>query len=343
MDDDVSEVTLRFIVPLEIDWVVDAEALDQSFDIVVAGSFGRVFLPRLGGRSEGRSVAPDGFELSDGLEATSAWYGVTSESDRGAQVCLSQVGLEFNVTSSSPIDPAELDGSRLAGFDDLKTAVAEWIERFQQWTQLILGQPLDRTRPSPKLLNPRASQIYSWGEVLGHVSKIDANPGPISIVVDTKDPGPTSEFAIDLTSFPQIVELSNEPDLRPPLALELVAAARLSAQRSDWRPAITDLGTAAESLLRKRLKTDPEKPRTLGALISDARHAGIDLPAEIESALLRPRNAAVHRGTVPEPASVLLSLDMIAGELGSLDTRFSRPANANVAHRPQRLDLSFVV
>ena len=166
---------------------------------------------------------------------------------------------------------------------------------------------------------------------------INSSPGPMSLNITTGT-SPLTEWTIDETSLPTLVDSANDADLRSPLAMEMFASARQAGQRKLWRLAIAELGTAAEALLRQRLSVADAKVPTLGALLARAEASNLTLPADTRRCVLRPRNAAVHQGIDPDPTLVVRAFEIVEELLRDQYPQWTRPSTAVDVWRVQRLD-----
>jgi hypothetical protein len=120
----------------------------------------------------------------------------------------------------------------------------------------------------------------------------------------------------------------------------------------DHRSAVIDAGTVAEAILVIQLKRLLDQqgcsttvidmitgPATLGTLVERAKKLALPLPADTTSALVQPRNRAVHGGVAP-PEELARKAFAVTGELiersravGDLDcTRWSDLCRLSLGH-----------
>lgn len=100
-----------------------------------------------------------------------------------------------------------------------------------------------------------------------------------------------------------------------PFPAALLAAAQRSAAEGDYRRAVFDAASAAETTLREALETamDQEglssdfyrwamKGKTFGPLVDVCQEIGLPLPADTMGRLIRIRNRVAHPSDIPDDA-----------------------------------------
>jgi hypothetical protein len=150
---------------------------------------------------------------------------------------------------------------------------------------------------------------------------------------------PLSERLIDASTMARLVNLANKPAETPPAVVSFLGAARLAAQRGKYRQAVADLGTGLEALLTNMLSLSASHRFTLAPLIKRAAAEGISLPEDINSALVQPRNRAVHQGVEPDRLLMMRAITIVDNLVRTYYPEFSCPEDLELGHRPHREDL----
>jgi hypothetical protein len=123
---------------------------------------------------------------------------------------------------------------------------------------------------------------------------------------------------------------------------ELLAAAKMAGRGGDARRALIDAGTAAESALTVILSLRPDHQQPLGGLVTEAERRGVTLPSDIRSALVQPRNHAIHRGRW-SGAAVNRALEISEELLARADARFVQSTRLESVNRPQRDNIQLIL
>lgn len=134
------------------------------------------------------------------------------------------------------------------------------------------------------------------------------------------------EYALSLAQWQFAVDnaSSGEP---APFPLALIAAAQRSAAEGDYRRAVFDAASAAETALREALEraVGPEgissdfykwamKGKTFGPLVDVCRRLGLPLPDETTKRLIQVRNRVAHPHDIPDDAEMIDAV-AVAGEI----------------------------
>lgn len=333
-------VLLRVVVPLDVPWVVKGSVLGRKIPIR-AGSFDAYLCLPAVSDMDGRIIglAPTGFEAASHL--TEGWASITRRDESSIQVQTNSAAFEIAIRTRLPHTTSGVGSLSIQPPEAVVGPIHDWLERFNRWMHLLLGQMVDSSHPAPQLLNPPRTKQFVWASVNGTQTRINPSPGSVTIV-QADEHTVLSEREIDERSLSELVRRASEPDFEVPLYLEMYASARRAALRSQRRLAIAELGTAAESALLQLLGLLPSKKRTLGRLIKEASAQGINLPADFGAVVQDPRDKAVHEGTEPDNATVLQAFEYVLQLISQLDPNLTSWDASAPAHRPQRLDLTFI-
>lgn len=201
----------------------------------------------------------------------------------------------------------------------------------------MTAQSLDPVYPDLKMLN-RLSQEFYYVATLGNdVSHAATARPPISITIHT---GAASERTVDAEV--QIRAATKAGIEEVPMVLELLASARMAARRGDCRRALIDAGTAVEGALTQLLELPSDHRKTLGCLVDDAENKGFTMPADTKTALVHPRNDAVHRGLSPSGKAPLRSLAVAEEIISLVESNLIPFDSLQAVHRPQRRNIVLI-
>jgi len=328
---------VRAIVPLTADLIVDASAAGSRLAMITAHGAGQLVMPCLGAEDFGPLAAPEGF-----ARVSHDWGTWTSRSGSTGQLAVPTVGFELTLESAALTFPVnELGNAYARGPDPVEEDLLQWLRRLQEWGQILARQSLSPLEPSPKTLSAASSGLILWVETSGRASWPGTSQLAVDVVVETAI-SPLSERVADTATLTRMAAYANNPNMSPPPAVNLLAAARRAAQRGQWRLALMELGTALEAVLTSVLQPTARGFETLGPMTSRAIREGIALPADIDTAFVKPRNAAVHHGATPSVATVIQALDLLDALIATYHADYAADPSLPLAHRVQRHDLHIV-
>lgn len=155
------------------------------------------------------------------------------------------------------------------------------------------------------------------------------------------------EYALSLDQWRFAVDKASTGESAP-FPLALIAAAQRSAAEGDYRRAVFDAASAAETALRDALESAlgqagissdfykwAMKGKTFGPLVDVCRKHGLPLPDETTKRLIQVRNKVAHPGEIPDEKDMLDAVE-VASEIirnnyqidPSLGAAMKRPAQA---------------
>lgn len=328
----------HIVIPFDIPLIVLSSALGRSIPVSVAGREGTMHWPGwTHDHGTTRSASPPvGFE---GLDQE--WGSHTSSTADLTQVAVDSVGFSFQLNPDEVAIPAEeLNQGYAKGLSALVEPLRSWMGRFSTVATHVLRQSLDATEPPLENISPRSQQLLHWLSMDGERSWLSSEPGVIKVRVQTQ-PRPWSELVGDRDSIDRIVSLTSSEEMIPSPVV-LMGAARLAAHRGRARLALMELGTCLEAILTPLVNLPPDHKETLGPLTKLALAMGVNLPADIKTAFVVPRNNAVHNGVEPTYEVLEGAFNIVSPLVNADYPQWAPSPKAPIAHRPQRLDLAIV-
>ncbi len=202
--------------------------------------------------------------------------------------------LRFDVL---PDQVVETSNTVYQNFEGWKTRFLEGLDLFSmRW--LPRGERVPNPRPSGLDLfvwNEQGKQDHPYTEI-PHIFLLNF--------------GPDLDTALSRFQFNDACKLaSSNTDLPVPYQFQVAAYRAITDE--DFRKAIIETAVAAEialtQALEERLTGDRisyakqilDKYRTLGGRVELAKAMGLAVPADIQAALVNPRNAVAHQGHLP--------------------------------------------
>ncbi len=129
--------------------------------------------------------------------------------------------------------------------------------------------------------------------------------------------------------------------------LALIAAAQGSAAEGDYRRAVFDAASAAETALREALESALQeegissdfykwamKGKTFGPLVEVCQKVGLPLPADTLGRLIRIRNRVAHPSDIPNDAEMIDAV-AVAGEIVRDNHQIEPSLRSAMKRRPQ--------
>jgi hypothetical protein len=330
-----TDISLLYVLSFDYPLLVDANILGLAMQISLPSGKARLELPRAAASPNFRTLLPpSSANFSLGSHLKEGW-GFQHDSDPRLEINAVLVVFPVQANLSFDLQRNQIGGE---GVQAVLREVTDWFESFCHWIWVLTSQPLDPMNPDPKVLHRRSSNVIFAGATSTHFSLPASGSPPLTIILDI-DGGPTSERLVDR----QVLELTTSRcgQLGPPLMWELLASSRMAGRRGNWRVALLDSATAAEAALSSILSIALGHTFTLGGLVTKAQENALSIPADIKTALVQPRNNAVHRGQTlnANPSRAIA----IAEELVSMaDSEYVRASSLKAVSRPQRLDLTLI-
>ena len=329
---DQTDITLLFLLPFDNPVFVLNSVLGASEEIKLQSCNASIEVPRLCQTpADSRGLlapisAPSGFapKIEEG-------WGIALETQHYSEV--NAIIATVNVRSHLDFDLStnQIGG---AGVRGLVEELNDWFQSFCHWLWILTAQPLDPNNPDPKVLHRKSSNLIFAGKTATEVSRLSSGYPTMTITMDTRDT--TSERCVDNNVLN--VARTYAGSSAPPLMWELLASARMAGRRGDARRALIDAGTAAEAALVSILNLTPNHGKTLGNLVTTALQNNVVLPADIKTALVQPRNDAVHQGVVTGKL-VDRALEIVEKLVVGADKTYVAASLLQKVHRPQRMDL----
>ena len=218
------------------------------------------------------------------------------------------------------VDSTILPGEELVGFD---RAVGKWKQLLRDWLSVIADGP------TVFLGNLHGETV--WESVDYDHELLGAN----YLAGGIYEPQRVSAW-----EWQHALVHANSGD-EPPLARTLLTTAMRAEATGDWRLGVIDAATAAEVALTAglsaRLSAEAssqvvqaliDRTRMLGPRLDLAKDLRMMLPARIQSDLVQPRNAVVHRGTKvnsSHAAAAIAAARSIVDEYEPLDACCQEP------------------
>jgi hypothetical protein len=332
------EVDLLFAVPLDWPMYLEPSVLGSTQSVTLKSSHAMLELPRLRSESpqeEGALEPPP--SATERLSHHVEGWGQVRPSGRGVVAEVEQILLVVQVRADIPFEI----GSDQVGsptIDRFRQEIHSWLGSFVRWVWALTSQSLDFSHPDPKLIHRKSTNIIHVGVIDG-VSSYAASGSPPLVIIAPSN-GPCSERAVDERVL--VLSLKRAGIAPLPLAMELLAAARVACRTGDRRRALIDAGTATEAALTRILGLQANHQGTLGSLVTLARNRGVSVPADAETSLLVPRNDAVHRGSAPSHASLCRALDITEQLVSRVEPDLIPIDSLQAVHRPQRQDVLLI-
>jgi hypothetical protein len=110
----------------------------------------------------------------------------------------------------------------------------------------------------------------------------------------------------------------------------------------DLRRSLVDAGTAVEAALTVVLGLPIVHDKTLGALVNMALKQSHAIPADTRTALVEPRNNAIHRGDVTPGTNVNRALEVAEAIIAKAEPSLIPVSNLTYISRPQRQDIYLI-
>jgi len=305
-------MTVVAIYTLPVPLWVSAEVLDNrfetgfrgvQFDVLTPGSQGPVGTPP---GLTGYDIPKSELNRSDGLVWAQRFAAFTPGADHeSTAICRVVCETRGDVLAEDPYP--------------LSRAIDAWFDALRTWVEVTTGQDVD---PNHKVYD---ATVY--GANLRFIRPVrEAGPVGISVMTPRVLPMTHTGWRDALSAVASGEE--------PPLEEMLSRDARSAFARNQPRRAVSDAASAAEIVLldvirknvqvsdlpdrRSKKKFEDLENLPLGGLVSLAQLAGLDLRLKLSSLseLSQIRNAAIHRGQVPDHATasrvVQASIDLLA-------------------------------
>lgn len=181
--------------------------------------------------------------------------------------------------------------SRLA--DEVRQGIEPWFLAVRAWVEVYTGQDLDHEHP----------RWDAWVE--GHGLRLWEASGrevsaPSRVILTMTD-----ELAVDDALWTFALDAAGRGDV-PDLEHLLLRDSRSASLRGQRRRAVLDAATAVE-VVAARLDNliAARRPPALGMLLKRLKDGGVidgHQRQRLQSELVEVRNAAIHRGQVPDPS-----------------------------------------
>jgi hypothetical protein len=333
---------LRLVLALDVPLLVEATRFGRAWDIDIP-SVGEATLhmPSFETGAESSVTPPLGFERVPPQWIGEQGWGRFVHGEHVAQIA----ALGFHVSVDAEdigSEIPEFSESFLRGdlIDKMKAGCVSWRDRFCRFGQLLLNQPLDLTDPGPGIINKPGNRALFWADLGDVRSRVDTFAGPMSATFDSGSV--VSELVVSCAELDRLIALTNDPDKVVPIAAALLGDAILAIKRRKLRQAIIDLGSAVEAILTGAVGLPPNHKLTLGPLADEAQKCGVSLPADLQAALIDPRNDAIHRGIGPSWEVACRAVEIVEELLASAAPEFRRNRQLVRSFRPTRMDLLMV-
>ena len=179
-----------------------------------------------------------------------------------------------------------------------------------------------------------------WADFGDIQSRVDTLAGRMTAWIDNGSL--VSELVATPQELDRLIALVEDPHKEVPIAVALLSDAILAIKRQKLRQAIIDLGSAVEAILTNDLSLPPNHKLTLGPLMEKGQKSGLTLPADLQVAIVDPRNDAIHRGVVPPWVVALRAVEIVEEMLAQAAPEFRRNRELQWTFRPTRGDLLMV-
>jgi hypothetical protein len=292
-------------------FIVDSQLVrgPQDYQIRLGGIPGFLSFPQLARGSFGwpRLIVPPGIKLggeadrSSGRAQSNEWgAALIKRFDEEGWVLVTMVGMRF------PLPDGDAATARRVTAQ-LFEAVGPWSTGLSSWLDVISERNPKPSKPF-SLASSYPAELH--GLELVHVDQAGDStpqrPAPQPIPFGGKPITYVTKEA-----WRAILSYVSEGAAPPTERLLLHSAVR-ALDDGYPRRSVLDSATAAEIALTRmlddRLRSSPQKlanaappkPRVgLGRVISNLRRLGVELPSELETVLVKTRNAAIHEGSEP--------------------------------------------
>ena len=330
---------LRLVNALDVPLLVEPTRYDRSWEIAIP-SVGEatLHLPSFVTGERPSVTPPSGFERVSPDWIGSEGWGRFVHPERVAQI--GALGFRVSVDAGdieSEIPEFAEGFPRGELVDEMKTGCVSWRDRFCRFGQLLLNQPLDLTDPGPGIISRPGERVLMWAAFGNIQSRVDTLAGRMTARVDSGSV--VSELVASSQELDRMVALADDPHKEVPIAVVLLSDAILAIKRHKLRQAIIDLGGAVEAILANDLSLPANHKLTLRPLTAKARRSGLPLPADLEVAIVDPRNDAIHRSIVPTWAVAVRAVEIVEELLARAAPEFSRNRQLDWTFRPTRGDL----
>jgi hypothetical protein len=332
---DKQVITLLFAVPFDHPLFMELDLLGYAQDIVMDGNAGRIEFPQsrdpagnLALRQPMSASATMKAHLQDG-------WGLQPERMAYAEVNAVLLAFPVSAQLDRSLREVQLGGGSMREIVD---KVTSWFESLVHWLWVLTAQALDPMNPDPKVLHRKSRNMIVAASASGEFS---LNASAMPAVASRLDiDNPTSERLLTRKLLAGV--LPSVGSAPPPLMWELLTAAKMAGRRGDARRALIDAGTAAESALTVILSLSPGHILPLGGLVAKAARRGVTLPSDTRSALVQPRNDAIHRGRW-SGAAVNRALEISEELVARADASFVQSTRLESVNRPQRADIQLIL
>jgi hypothetical protein len=314
---------------------VTPECLSASFDVVIAGTSGRLTLPACAwcGDTPGlvRPALPEALskaihrwvETDNASVPHTPWGFVISWNTRARELTGAGIAAAFIEFQVPVVDIRYLDYLHGLGeprgdlIDGLFRDVDGWFDGLRTWIEVAVDQDVDPNHP-----------ISAGSQVGAGLILVTDDDGTLSLPVSAHEIHVTmsTEELVDLTQFRKAVELANARS-QPSDAHILLRDGRAAARRGSRRRAVIDAGGAVEMTLAAHNRTAvgvmprPGAMPTLGWYIRQPeviRATGLAEQALLDD-LVTPRNEAIHQNRVPSHADTQTALATAQRVVTALD------------------------
>lgn len=327
-----TDMTLLFLLQFDHPVFVLNNTLGASGSIKLPSCHASIELPRQNqSLADSRALLPPASTPAEFSPKSDEGWGMTLETQNYSEVNAMVATVKVRSHLDFDLSINQIGGDSVRG---LIEELDDWFQSFSHWLWMLTAQPLDPINPDPKVLHRKSSNILFAGKSTTEMSHLSSGYPTIKIVMDTRDT--TSERCVDIKVFS--VAVTRAGNSQPPMMWELLASARMAGRRGDDRRALIDAGTAAEAALVDILNLPANHGKTLGNLVTVAGQKGFVLPPDIRTALVQPRNNAVHQG-LASAGLVERALEIVEDLVVRADATYVSVSSLQKVHRPQRMDL----
>lgn len=202
----------------------------------------------------------------------------------------------------------------------------KWVVQLCDWLAVLAGGTTDLV----------AQDTLTWQNWDIHIEAVGEGQG------DWLEP----DYALSLDQWRFAVDKASSGESAP-FPLALIAAAQRSAAEGDYRRAVFDAASAAETALREALESalEPEgissafygwamKGKTFGPLVDVCQKVGLTLPEDTMGRLIRTRNRVTHHSDIPDDAEMIDAV-AVAGEIVRRNYQIDPSLRAAMDQGPQ--------
>jgi hypothetical protein len=288
---------------LEVPIFFDGDALGGSHNVTVGDVAGSVVLPGL----------PAGWREPPGA-GEAGWAGLQQPPLELPQFASHDEAVRWGMPRERPSGhsvveavllrfPVEVGGGQESGARVVR-ALRPWFRLVRNWLSAVTRQDLSPDGEPFQYFHSHAERVDLRGFNADGKSFTVRDPDPTFFIREHDDVRVTAAAwrrALD--------EASAEHEL--PVEHQLLNDARAAAYRGKWRQAVLDAATATEVSLSEALQAHlaaTNEPavidaltdgKTLGALVGLCGRLGVNIPADLQDGLVRPRNKVVHEALMP--------------------------------------------